>query len=250
MRTITSHISVQGTRPYQEDRVVVSSGEDGLLLGIFDGHGGNQVSEFCHKNLLNAFNAVADDPTMPTIPEKMKGIFTYLNSRTNSMRAGSTASIVFIPSTLDRAFVGVLGDSPVIIRNADDEVWASPEHNVRSNPSEVAKAKERGGTVYGGYLFARGLSSAGLQMTRVLGDAPFSEVVSRDPEIFELSLKAGSFVLVGSDGLFDPSHASGTAREKIVELIDKGAGAGDLAKYALSVPTDDNVSAILVKVIA
>jgi len=250
MRTITSHISVQGSRPYQEDRVVVSSGEDGLFLGIFDGHGGDEVSEYCYKNLLKNFNAVADDPSWPTISDKIRGIFHYLNNDTNSMRAGSTASIVFVPSTLDRAFVGVLGDSPVIIRNADNEIWVGPEHNVRSNPSEVAKAKERGGTIYGGYLFARGLSSAGLQMTRVLGDASFSEVVSREPEIFEVSLKAGSFVLVASDGLLDPSHASGTARDKIVELIDKGAAAGDLAKYALSIPTNDNVSAILVKVIA
>jgi serine/threonine protein phosphatase PrpC len=251
MRTITSHASHQGKRAYQEDRTVISAGEDGLLLGVFDGHGGSAVSEFCHKNLLNAFNSVADNPDLPDMPAKMYGMFNYLKTRTNEIpSSGSTASIVFIPSTLDRAYVGILGDSPVVIREADGTIWVSPDHNVRNNPSEVEAAKLRGGTTYGGYLYPAGLAASGIQMTRSLGDSFMGDVLNRTPQLFESPLGPNSFVLVASDGLIDPGHHISNPEDAIVALIDRGAKAGNLVKYAIDVPTGDNVSAILVRIVA
>lgn len=251
MNTNVSHIWAKGARPYQEDRSLIDISNDGLLLAVFDGHGGESTAEFCRANLLLAFNAVADDPTMPTIPNKVRGIFNYLALATNDLREGTTASIVFIPSSLDRAFVGVLGDSPVIIKNKDNEYWHAPEHNVRSNPAEVARVKAAGGTVYGGYAFAPGggLSASGLQLSRTLGDSNFSAILSRDPEIFEIELGKDSFVLVGSDGLFDPSHGSDDAASSIVQLVEKGSDAKVLVQYALGIPTQDNVTAILVRIV-
>jgi serine/threonine protein phosphatase PrpC len=251
MNTNVSHIWAKGNRPYQEDRSFVNITNDGLLLAVFDGHGGESTAEYCRLNLLKAFNAVADDPIYPTIPNKIRGIFDFLNIETEKMTEGTTASIVFIPSTLDRAFVGVLGDSPVIIKNKDNEYWHSPEHNVRSNPKEVARVKAAGGVVFNGYAFAPGggFSSAGLQLSRTFGDAEFASILSRDPEIFEIELAKDSFVLVGSDGLFDPSHGSDDAASSIVQLVERGSDAKVLVQYALGIPTQDNVTAILVRII-
>jgi serine/threonine protein phosphatase PrpC len=251
VRTITSHATHIGKRPYQEDRTVVSSGEDGLLLSVFDGHGGADVAELCRKSFVPAFNYVIEnEPTFPSMSEKIAGVFGYLGGLVNSMKAGSTASIVYIPSALDKAYVGVLGDSPVIIREIDGSIWRSPEHNVRSNPEEVIAAKTRGATIFDGYMFAgRGLTADGLQLTRALGDFALDSVLDRSPQIFELSLGAGSFVLVASDGLLDPGHQSTKAQDAIVNLIDKGGEAGNLVKYAIDVPTGDNASAILVRII-
>jgi serine/threonine protein phosphatase PrpC len=111
--------------------------------------------------------------------------------------------------------------------------------------------KAAGGTVYDGYAFAPtgGLSSAGLQTSRTFGDAEFTSILSRDPEIFEIELGSDSFVLVGSDGLFDPSHGSDDAASSIVQLIERGSDAKVLVQYALGIPTQDNVTAILVRII-
>lgn len=252
MRTITSHATAQGTREYQEDRSFINATEDGLLIAIFDGHGGDQGAEYLHTNLPYVFNDLGNDPDFPTILEKMKHLFAVLAIMTNTMVAGSTASIVFIPSSLDRAYVGVVGDSPVIIRNADGDLWKSPEHNVRANPTEVAAAKARGGVIVNGYLFGhkvKGFNPPGLQLTRALGDVELDDVLSREPEIFEIPLAKNSFVLVASDGLLDPQHESSEAAQAIVMAVDKGATAGNLVKMAIDKPTHDNASAVLVRIV-
>jgi len=251
MRTILSQASKQGRRDYQEDRIYLNVNDDGILAAVFDGHGGAETSDYCVKNLLQAFNAVADDPVYPEIRDKLQGIFNHLHEQTCYMQPGSTASIVFIPSSLDRAYIGILGDSPVVIKNVDNEIWIAPEHNVRSNSREVALAKARGGYIHGGYLFPGGLSltAHGVQLSRAFGDADLNSVLSRKPEIFEVPLGAGSWVLVASDGLIDPHHGSDQAADTIVNLIGQGKTAVGLVDYAIGVPTHDNASAVLVKII-
>lgn len=272
MRSLLSVATQQGRREYQEDRFKHNVTEDGVLLAVFDGHGGEGTSEFCEKNLLTAFNAVADDPRFPTISDKIRGIFEHLNTATARNDDGSTASIVFIPSTLTRAYVGILGDSPVIIKTGKGEIvpglpgveplierlpvtsgeyWYSPEHNVRSNPSEVKRIQKAGGYVHNGYSFSgRGsFSSGGLQLSRALGDRDFADILSREPEVFEIPLGLGSFVLVGTDGLLDPGHASRTAASDVVKLIERYADAGQLvANATITKPTGDNVTAMLLRV--
>jgi hypothetical protein len=57
-----SYWSVQGGRPYQEDRHHEVKGRgsvDSSLFGIFDGHGGANAAEFCRNHLLQ--NIVADE---------------------------------------------------------------------------------------------------------------------------------------------------------------------------------------------
>ena len=46
-------VSIQGRRPYQEDRFDLRGDGDTLsLFGVFDGHGGHKASEYCKNNLL------------------------------------------------------------------------------------------------------------------------------------------------------------------------------------------------------
>jgi serine/threonine protein phosphatase PrpC len=134
MKTPITHATAKGRRDYQEDRYKIDVTNDGILFAVFDGHGGASTSEFCSLNLIKAFNFVADDFSYPEIKDKMRGIFFRLFESTFDNQDGATASIVFVPSSLDRAYVGILGDSPVIIKTKDGEYWHSPEHNVRSNP--------------------------------------------------------------------------------------------------------------------
>jgi len=250
MKPQITHATAQGVRDHQEDRLKIDANNDGILIAIFDGHHGHSTSQFCEHNLLKAFNFVANNPAYPSIEDKMKGVFQFLVDLTSGFESGSTGSIVFIPNSLDRALVGVLGDSPVIIKASNGDYWHSPEHNVSNNPQEVLRVKKGGCQVYNGYVFppTSGFTTTGFQLTRAFGDSAYSEVLLREPEIFEIPLGLGSFVLVGSDGLFDPSHKSNDSYHLITNLIEKGATAGNLVKHALDIPTMDNVSAILVRI--
>lgn len=272
MKTIISRTTHKGARDYQEDRIFAASSDKGLLLAVFDGHGGDETSQRCLDILPEAFAAVIDNPSLPFLNDKMWGMFDFLRIRTDRDESGTTASIVYLPASLDTAVVGVLGDSPVVIRTGEgiiqtrgvhkggpnggvatkNEYWKSPEHNVRSNPEEVKRVKAAGGTVFGGYAFpaTAGLSSSRLQLSRTLGDSYFSSFLSREPEIFEVPIGVGSFVLLASDGVLDPSHESSAAYDEIIGLVGEKGVSDDLVAHAVfTTHTGDNASAILVRII-
>ncbi len=89
---------------------------------------------------------------------------------------------------------------------------------------------------------------SGLQMTRALGDATLSKVLDRTPEVSVRLLGAGSFVLVATDGAFDPGHNNTNgAIDEVVNLIESGNEAQEIVDRALEIPTRDNVTALLVR---
>jgi len=234
--------SEKGLRPYQEDRYVISKiPHEGYLLATFDGHGGSECADYCAENLVSLFHsAAAEDDILENV---IRNVFKLLNLGTEYMGSGCAASIAFIPENGSEVIVGVLGDAPVLVKKKDGELWLAPEHNVRTNEAEASAAKDRGGFIQGGYLFGSRFGSGGLQMSRALGDCNI-DVLNREPEIFRLPIDLGSFVLVGTDGLFDPSHATSPV-EFIAAAIESGSNARDLVQRALAIPTGDNVTAIL-----
>jgi serine/threonine protein phosphatase PrpC len=248
MKFETTHASEKGSRRYQEDRhVVYWIPEEGYLLAVFDGHGGAECAEYCSKRLIALYHEVRNGLLVPNFETILRVMFRVLNKETQHMGSGCAASIAIIKADGSEVVVGVLGDAPVLVKQTDGGLWLAPEHNVRSNPAEVEAAKQRGGFVSGGYLFMT-YSGGGLQMSRALGDVNLDKVLNREPDIFRLPIGAGDFVLVASDGLFDPSHATKPANQ-IAEAIKAGANAEHLAHDAVNTPTEDNVTAILVKLV-
>ena len=233
-----SKATARGARSYQEDRYFVFPTVMGTYLGVFDGHGGDECAAYCVKAMRII---LTHEPTLQDAVAK-------LSRETRTMRAGSTASLVFIPKDESRVDVAVLGDSPVIAKLADGFIRISPEHNIRTNEAEADAAIQRGGHISGGYLFAS-YGSLGLQMSRALGDAHLDRVLSREPEVFSHVLGKDSWVLVCSDGAVDPGHGAAQANiDTIVRMIeDEDADAQDIVDRALAVPTRDNVTAILVR---
>jgi serine/threonine protein phosphatase PrpC len=242
---ITAH-SEQKSRPYQEDRFFVkeiSSGE--TVLGVFDGHGGDWVSEYCAKHTPYIFRALLKNK-QNSYPEILGKVINRLHEKTKDFYSGSTASLVLIAPDQKFACVAILGDSPVIIKDANENVWVAPEHNVRSNQKEAELATKDGNAfISNGYLFDRskGMNSDGLQMSRALGDRSLNNVLNRIPEIFGIELNENSWILCGSDGLSDPGHTSFDVNDLVKKIPT--ASAETLTKEA---GIYDNATAILVKI--
>jgi serine/threonine protein phosphatase PrpC len=254
-----SRATAQGQRRYQEDRSVVSSQEGGKLVAVMDGHSGAGVSHRLATMLPRVWRKrVSELKTLGLvhdwIPVVIKSVFADLASATAYLDEGSTLSLVFIPTAAnehgDRVIhVAILGDSPVIIYDdINDRVDVSPVHNARSNPTELLAAQARGAFFNGNYIF-RGYGGPGIQMTRVLGDRELSDIVNREPEIYSRVIGSRGFVLIGSDGLFDPSNRNLTFEvEKVMTAIQAGADAEDLVQRALAIPENgDNVTAVLIR---
>ena len=240
-----SKATAQGGRFSQEDRFVVSNIKDGKLIAVMDGHGGAEVSSRLAKMLPLIWRKHIVFPA--SIFTAIQNTFKDLADLTSRMEAGSTMSLVFIPKPADVVYVAILGDSPVVVKDAEGRVEVSPMHNARSNAAELAAAQARGAFYYNGYIQAH-FSGPGIQMTRVMGDSELGRIVSREPEVYTKQINADSFVLVGTDGLFDPSHRNPQPEiDAVTALIEAGADARGLVNRALAIPTGDNVTAILVR---
>lgn len=242
-----THSSKQGTRPYNEDRLFIKriklSNDSGVFLAVMDGHGGQRVAQFCKDSLASVIAEVVENKKRVG-PLEIQEIFRLLNEQTFEMESGSTLSLVFVSQQDTTVHVGILGDSPVIIKDDGGKVKISPEHNARTNLKERKAAVERGAFYSGGYIREH-LSGNGLQMTRSLGDNEFRNSLDRLPEVYSVKIGSGSFVAVFSDGVVDPRHGDSDSMGLVVSMLENRASAYDLVKNALDRKTGDNVTAIV-----
>lgn len=247
----------QGGKPYQEDRFIITRHDTqevkGWLLGVMDGHGGAEVAEFCEKNIENFFKVLFSKPLM--ITDVLREVINMLNEKLKHMNSGSTVSLVYIHEANSRgdaarAFVAILGDSPVMIKASNGNLIMSMEHNARNNLAEREAAIQRGAVYSGGYIWDDPQSDmrSGLQLTRALGDSALDKFLNREPEVYCVDLGPESFVAVMSDGVVDPKHGDQKdITDHLASIISGGGTATDLINDALKRHTRDNVTAVLWK---
>ena len=246
----------QGFRPYQEDAHAVkeinNEGNSGFLMAVADGHGGDYTSLYVRDRLYSGLFEFLLSKEKGDKLKTLERLYESLieetwNSNFHRM-SGTTLSTVYAPKDEKKVYVGVIGDSPVILASKDPSRFhLSPEHNVRSNEKEKEDAIKRGGIVDGGYLCAE-KNGPGLQMSRDIGYYDLGNILLRYPDVYSLDLREGESIIVGSDGLLDPGHSSTEDQAKrLAKLVIDGADAEDLVKDAKERHTGDNVTAIVYK---
>lgn len=230
----------QGTRPYQEDRSLILNSSRGLLLAVMDGHVEADVATTCKRLIPKLFRFKGRGAE-----GALRQLISELHLATARVRGGSTISLALIPKNEKTVSIAVLGDSPVVVFDAADRLHMSPEHNVRSNLKERQAAIDRGGVYEQGYIcLPRG--AAGLQMSRALGDAVLDKILSREPEVY--TLKNPRWVLVASDGLFDPSHGNAEhLLSEVRQFAARNKGAHALMNWAMrrGLGLRDNATALV-----
>lgn len=243
--------TAQGARSHQEDRHVIvrqsiMCGADwGWRLAVMDGHGGSECVDFCKPCLEEFFEA----DLMINNPAVLRQAIKVVINKTMAFYSGCTLSVVWISEPNAIAHVAHMGDSLVAIKGTRG-LRLSTEHNIRTNEQERLAIIERGGRCDSQNMyFIHPASGNGLQPTRGLGDAEFSQWLSREPETFSVRLDDSSFVLLATDGLLDPSHRKSREEQmsSITRLVDEGANAQDLVNDALRRRTGDNVTVVLWK---
>jgi serine/threonine protein phosphatase PrpC len=217
-----------------------------MLLAVFDGHGGAQVSHLASEELPAIFADLITEPNAKP-RQVLKKAIHKLNIMTQAMVPGSTISLAFIPFKKRIVYCAVMGDSPIIIKDNKGNINISPDHNVRTNEAERIAALDRGGFTEGGYLYAT-FDGPGLQMARALGDSHLNAVLSRQPDIYSVRVNKDSFIIVASDGAFDPGHYDfKQSAAAVVKMVEEGADAQAVVDYAVNFPTGDNVTAIVAR---
>ena len=210
-------------------------------MAVMDGHSGSKAAERVASD-LEGFFLKGLRRQKGRVEEALRKTVGMLAVTIGSEESGTTLSVVFVPDDENQAYVAILGDSLVMIQGQGRRIYLSPIHNVRCNPPELKAAFKKGARYYGGYIFDPTDRSRGIQMSRSLGDCHLARILNRQPETYIVDLEKDSFILLGTDGLFNPLDLQ---VQKFVHAINNGSDAKDLVKDAIQSKAEDNVTAVL-----
>ncbi|KAF0699274.1 Aste57867_10148 [Aphanomyces stellatus] len=267
--------STQGTRPYMEDRHVVSEElfPHASMIGIYDGHNGAWAAEYAASRLgpLLSSNAAlrghAKDPlrAVDEIYAILTDAFAVLDdeivawTKQHGRRDGATALLMLVLH--DVVFVANVGDSRAVLHRTTNNNGNSPTQRVSVDhkpnvAAEKARILQAGGKVIfsGCWRVAHASSTLRLAVSRSLGDHPLKlksthdiPLVSAAPAIFHFERTAGDMLVLASDGLWDrveDDEAVQHAQE--MQGLSLPATAAALIELALVRRTCDNVTAAVV----
>jgi serine/threonine protein phosphatase PrpC len=273
-----------GNRPYQEDTYVIKkylsqnnstatetenfSRLNVDLIGVFDGHGGGEVSKTVAKSLPAYFykqNLMEDNIPKPNPKYDQYIISTFdnfqnlLNATHNkSTSQGSTVCMCVIYEYKNKKIVTSIwsGDSRAMGCNQKLIAESLTLDHKPDNPLEINRIKSLGGTVTFEANDVPRINGV-LAVSRSLGDFDQKQFVEHKPDINH-NICNYKFIVVATDGLWDvmnnqqvtdfvlsiifenPDVLSGSRTNKSENNI-----ACKLAEQAIKMGSDDNITIIV-----
>lgn len=234
-----------GVRESMEDNTIVKQEfieKGNVLIGIFDGHGGREASEYAGNNFPSILSQQmakksdikqAIEDTFHEIHESIKSWGQYV---------GSTACIGIIELSKNQLAIANVGDTRcIMIRKKNDDVLRLSVDHKPDMPEEKAYIEKNNGFVENGRV--NGI----LAVSRCLGDASLSDVINPNPSICIQPIDVDeSYILIfGCDGLWDVISDE-EAANLVKPEIDPMLAARKLRDSALNAGSTDNISVVVV----
>mmetsp|Transcript_7854 Transcript_7854/g.13503 ORF Transcript_7854/g.13503 Transcript_7854/m.13503 type:complete len:475 (+) Transcript_7854:108-1532(+) len=257
----------QGQRDYQEDTLAAVTTPGGpLAVGVFDGHGGDEVSKELEKVLLQNMttriaHALARDPDNPgAVQAAIHDSYMHTNEDIarrvdKSQEAGSCAVTVVVQRVLGKnyLFCANAGDCRAVLYSQTAggmrrATRLSEDHKPHPNvcPSEITRICDAGGCVLWGRV------QGCLAVSRAFGDRTLQPYVISNPYLSCRALDPDTdlFFYLASDGVTDMvDDQAGCA--VVAEQLSRGASpaqaAASLVSFAYQKGSCDNISVMVVR---
>lgn len=252
--------AVVGMRRYMEDVHFCVDDEEGILVGVLDGHNGSEVAQYAGFRFQECFFALLREKEH-NVYQVFKELFAKIQEEIgvqhpNWNSIGSTAVVCYIERATNHIYTATLGDSEAavyrVFRKKRKVIPLSCLRNW-STPRDFASAKEALGVELVRQKNPKEMrhpppgmsvdSGCGLNVSRALGDIAFKGVI-HSPKITLTTLLPKDIVLLASDGLRDY-----VTEKEILHCIDLHMGrqslVEDLTHYAVyTKESSDNVTII------
>jgi serine/threonine protein phosphatase PrpC len=253
--------SVKGRRESNEDRhniILNINGEDKSLnpinlFGIYDGHGGSWVSRYLEANIPNYYlDKTFSIPFNPEFHTKVFEIIqTQLLKKSLGYSNGSTCLLNIMYQLENSIYMNVvnLGDSRLGVVYSNSKSNSITRDHKPDDPKEKTRLKKMGGEVY---KDSEGVFRIGdLSLSRAFGDGDNGPYISQKPDIFFHKLTPDmKYIIMACDGLWDvvESDKIGKVIFDLAKTNPKNLAA-ELASWAISQGSCDNVSIIIIEII-
>ncbi|KAJ9532759.1 hypothetical protein QJQ45_010878 [Haematococcus lacustris] len=270
------HSSFQGARDYQEDTVACVPLTSGLAGGVFDGHGGDDVSRELERVLLQSAIHHAYIDTNNEIGGRLDA----------AREAGSCAVTAFVTRVQGQPYLlcANAGDCRAVLftqlpDGTRKAVRLSEDHKPQPHvcPSEITRINDAGGCVLwgrvqvtaasrgsqdqvrsGGLLSAAVVAVQGcLAVSRAFGDRTLQPFVIPDPHVLgrPLDPKADLFFYLASDGpallladMVDDALGCNVIAEQLQKGCNTTQASAALVSAAYQKGSCDNISVLLVRI--
>jgi serine/threonine protein phosphatase PrpC len=214
----------------------VNNKTDMHVFGVFDGHGGKEVSHFCHNHFAaelaknKAFKKKDYDQAlketfmhmdeMLATPEYQKELKRVGRPSTKApkVKAGCTACVVLM--TNNTLYVANAGDARCLLSRGRKAVQITTDHK-----PEMASEKKRIEAA-GGFVNEEGRVLGVLNVSRAIGDLEFKDktklndkkqIISAYPDIFKREIKpSDEFLVIGCDGVYEFF-----SNQELIEFVGK-----------------------------
>lgn len=213
----------QGSRDHMEDfHVVAPLGPDTWAVGVFDGHSGHELSQFCAsefaRSLAASLKLTPRDP-VAALKSSLTRLDTTAKRVMPSSSAGTTACVALI--TPDAVVTANIGDSRAILFNREILPSAARQRSVNripigttyqlsrdhkpSDPDEVDRIMQHGGFVTQPHHTDGVHRVMGrLSLSRALGDWDMRPWVSQDADVtVHRRNTRDDFMVLATDGVWD-----------------------------------------------
>ena len=224
------------------------------LLGVFDGHGGAEASQFCSDWLSSYIRKDKDYPS--NIPAAMKSAFTTVDKDfvASGFLDGSTACACSIIGD-EKIICCNAGDSRAIIVKKNGAFVPLSEDHKPDRSDETTRINELGGRVI---HWGRWRVEGVLAVSRSIGDARLKPYVTAEPDIVEHTIQDDDmFLVIASDGVWDTMSSDLVAKFCLVntcKIVEKDLVVDDslfrwiarqISKRARENGSNDNTSVIV-----
>ena len=233
-------------RQYMEDQGLAienfNNEPNKILFGLFDGHGGGQVSKFLQENFSAYMKQLL--PFSDYFDNFVK-LFKLIDERVRELNCpeeGSTATIVYIEKQNNKKYLYCVnvGDSRCIIINKKGIMRLSKDDRV-DDPIEKERIIKEGGFIYNGRV------GGILMLSRCFGDWGIKKYgVSCEPHISKIEINEDDLsVVIASDGVWDTMKD-----EDFKVLMDSNLSSLDICKdvirESLNRGSSDNISCFII----
>jgi len=209
-----------------------------ILIGVFDGHGGNKISHYVSKNISKYF-IEKNKYNTPSNTQKYcnyiklvyKDITKNLLNNKYSMTQGSTSCLCILFKYKDVNYICTswLGDSRAIARDDFGNVIELSRDHKPNDIKERERIEKLGGKVtkMNGDVYR---VNGSLAVSRSFGDFEEKEYISAEPEI-NITENKYTYIVVATDGLWDVM-----TNKQVINYIDNEM------KKGIEVPKKNNIN--------
>lgn len=265
--------AIQGHRKTMEDADVtlpmfISDNHGNVthsLHGVFDGHGGSQVSELVSTRLPEILSAKLKEggnvqqAIIAACEEMETEVLTTAQSE--EWESGTTALFTVVHD--NTLCIANIGDSRAVLCVNGKAVQPLEDHNPKRNPAEISRVKKAGGRLYKNkrvghpkfnpkvmnIAVSRAFGDVTFKLDQYTGGKPSGLIAT--PELHMETLTAEhEFVILACDGVWDMIKNQ-EAVTLVKELLDGGASeqtaAAMLVQLAYENGSTDNITAMVIR---